>query len=175
MTSSRRRSSCAPVGQGASESLGKHNSSVSPSKSSTCAVVNPVVESDYEDFTKVEIDLDEIEDQCYVCNFALDFGDDEEVLNPKVRKGPVEPTREEIEYHNITHLPFRNWCDHCVKGKGVSNPHLKSSPQVKLIGGLHFDYWFPRDAPGKPKITVFSMRDVFFKRAYWSCCEKQRS
>ena len=32
------------------------------------------------------------------------------VLNPQL------PSKEEVEEHNMTHLPFRSWCQHCVKG-----------------------------------------------------------
>ena len=31
---------------------------------------------------------------------------------------PVEPSQAEKEEHEMTHLPFRNWCRHCVRGRG---------------------------------------------------------
>ena len=31
---------------------------------------------------------------------------------------PREPSKEEREEHEKTHLPFRNWCQHCVRGRG---------------------------------------------------------
>ena len=27
------------------------------------------------------------------------------------------PSQHDVDIHNLTHLPFRNWCPHCVKGK----------------------------------------------------------
>ena len=33
---------------------------------------------------------------------------------------PKMPTRTEIEEHNLTHLPYRSWCRHCVRGRGRS-------------------------------------------------------
>ena len=30
---------------------------------------------------------------------------------------PQAPTRKDLEEHLITHWPFRNWCDHCVRGR----------------------------------------------------------
>ena len=31
---------------------------------------------------------------------------------------PTEPTKIEKEDHDKTHLPFRNWCRHCIRGRG---------------------------------------------------------
>ena len=51
----------------------------------------------------------------YKCSPCGDFGD-----GRKMRKmlNPCLPTRAEIDEHELTHLPFRNWCEHCVKGRG---------------------------------------------------------
>ena len=35
------------------------------------------------------------------------------------------PSREEFEEHMRTHMPFRNWCAFCVKGKSKSDAHRK--------------------------------------------------
>ena len=36
----------------------------------------------------------------------------------------VQPSEAEVEQHELTHLPFRSWCRHCVhdKGKEKSTP-----------------------------------------------------
>ena len=36
----------------------------------------------------------------------------------KKMNSPMKPSREEVETHNSTHLPYRNWCRHCVRGRG---------------------------------------------------------
>ena len=36
---------------------------------------------------------------------------------------PEEPTQKEFEDHMISHMPFRAWCPHCVKGRAKSEPH----------------------------------------------------
>ena len=28
------------------------------------------------------------------------------------------PNRREVEDHNLTHVPFRSWCNHCMGGRG---------------------------------------------------------
>ena len=41
---------------------------------------------------------------------------DEAVLEARVaigRKSPKDPTRKEREEHELTHMPFRSWCEDC--------------------------------------------------------------
>ena len=38
---------------------------------------------------------------------------------------PRLPTEKEIEKHNLTHLPYRNWCSACVAAKGKDLDHRK--------------------------------------------------
>ena len=33
---------------------------------------------------------------------------------PKKMADPRKPRKEEIEAHEITHIPYRNWCEVCV-------------------------------------------------------------
>ena len=49
--------------------------------------------------------------------------DVEECHKAKAIRQPQEPTRQEIEEHELTHVPFREWCFHCCKGKTRNNPH----------------------------------------------------
>jgi hypothetical protein len=37
----------------------------------------------------------------------------------KKLKDPLMPSVEEVAEHRITHLPYRNWCRHCVRGRGI--------------------------------------------------------
>ena len=52
---------------------------------------------------------------------------------------PVLPSEAEVEQHELTHLPFRSWCRHCVRAKGKENPHRESSPSgvSKFATDLH--------------------------------------
>ena len=45
--------------------------------------------------------------------------EEEEFGQRKVKKiqDPKAPTKEEREEHEKTHLPFRNWCKHCIRGR----------------------------------------------------------
>ena len=45
---------------------------------------------------------------------------------------PKLPSEEEIKQHEITHLPYRSWCRHCVRGRGREFPHARVGDQVSL-------------------------------------------
>ena len=51
------------------------------------------------------------------------------------------PTRAEIEEHNLTHLPYRSWCRHCVRGREKEFPHKRVGEQGELPE-LHLDMCF---------------------------------
>ena len=36
---------------------------------------------------------------------------------PKRVADPKMPTQAEIDEHNLTHMPYRSWCIHCVRGR----------------------------------------------------------
>ena len=40
---------------------------------------------------------------------------------------PPEPTQDMINRHNLTHLPYRSWCPHCVAARRNNAPHLQGS------------------------------------------------
>ena len=49
----------------------------------------------------------------------------EEARVPKVRRAPKGPTQLDREQQEATHLPFRDWCAHCVRGAGNKTPHRR--------------------------------------------------
>ena len=57
---------------------------------------------------------------------------------------PRMPSRAEVEEHGKTHLPYRSWCKHCVRGRGVEEPHRKRKEEVG-IPELHMDFMFLGD------------------------------
>ena len=57
---------------------------------------------------------------------------------------PVEPTEQEVAEHFLTHLPFRNWCRHCARGRGVEIPHQKGTGE-RTLPEVHFDFCFMGD------------------------------
>ena len=43
----------------------------------------------------------------------------------KARRAPRGPTQIERELHELIHLPYRDWCGHCVRGAGEKTPHRR--------------------------------------------------
>ena len=71
---------------------------------------------------------------------------------------PRLPTDKEREDHERTHLPFRNWCYHCVRGKGRDLDHRKAVEEERGLSEYSFDYCFPGDEFGF-KLTVLVGRE----------------
>jgi hypothetical protein len=69
---------------------------------------------------------------------------------------PRLPTKAEVAEHQLTHLPFRNWCPHCVKGRGKERDHRKQEGEDRGIPEYHVDYCFPGNASGE-KLTVLAI------------------
>ena len=47
------------------------------------------------------------------------------VRRPKPARDPGQPTRMEEEEHSMSHLPYRSWCQHCVRGKARASAHRR--------------------------------------------------
>ena len=74
---------------------------------------------------------------------------------PFVKKilDPTKPSEKEVEMHNLTHLPFRNWCPHCVRAKGKDMDHRRVGDKQRGLPEFSFDYCFPGNELGY-KLTV---------------------
>ena len=61
---------------------------------------------------------------------ALEFEGEPEAetgpRNPVKVQDPQLPSEEEVKCHELTHLPYRSWCSHCVRGKGRAIDHRKT-------------------------------------------------
>ena len=68
----------------------------------------------------------------------------------KVKKiiNPVLPSSTEISEHQLSHLPYRSWCPHCVKGRAKEMGHQRQSRDVPGLAEYHIDYCFPGDEIG---------------------------
>ena len=71
---------------------------------------------------------------------------------------PRLPTQKEVEEHNRTHLPYRNWCPHCVRALGHDLDHRKSVEEERGLPEFSFDYCFPGDELGY-KLTILVGRE----------------
>ena len=96
-----------------------------------------------------------------------DFGDidDNEGVDEGASRGPKHirdirtPSQEEVERHNLTHLPFRNWCPRCMKGRGKEAPHRKSEGGRGDLPEISLDFCFPSKEDGTGMLTILAARE----------------
>ena len=75
----------------------------------------------------------------------LQTGEEEEATIPVAQRIPEEPTAEERLQHMLTHIPYRQWCQHCVAGKAKGGRHEKSSKYTREVPTVVLDYMYMRD------------------------------
>ena len=61
---------------------------------------------------------------------------------PKIMKRPYTPTRQEVEEHMATHMPFRSLCPHCVAGRAVAGPHVHGDRSSEMGITWSMDFCF---------------------------------
>ena len=68
---------------------------------------------------------------------------DEETCEAKRPPAVWVPSQAEVIKHNLTHVPFRNWGRHCVRGRAVNAPHLSKKRVEGDIPVISVDYFLP--------------------------------
>lgn len=77
--------------------------------------------------------------------------EEDEKIRGKARTAPEEPSEQEREPHEMTHLPYQAWCPHCVAGKAPNEAHRKqATEESKMIEPgevprIGIDFWFMSD------------------------------
>ena len=71
-------------------------------------------------------------------------GEEEEARAPMAPPIPITPSLKEVLEHRLTHLPYRSWCPHCVRGKGRNDRHGVSGQKGIDLGipKVVSDYFF---------------------------------
>ena len=114
-----------------------------------------------------------VEEECILCTGHagreedVRCEDEEEGAVPKKIANPRAPTKYEVEQHNLTHIPFRNWCPSCVRGKSTNNHHATKHEdpknKIEAIPTIGMDYWYmgeeDRKAQANPLLIVFDEED----------------
>ena len=77
---------------------------------------------------------------------------------PERMQNPRSPSREEREEHEKTHLPFRSWCRHCVRGRGAEEPHRRQT-MLPEIPEIHMDFMFLTEEGEDQKWTVLVVKE----------------
>ena len=54
---------------------------------------------------------------------------------------PRLPSRREVQEHELTHIPYRSWCVHWVRGAGRSDAHRRRARQDEKEREQHMTIW----------------------------------
>ena len=77
-----------------------------------------------------------------VIDKAIHENDDENLARqPRIARRPHAPTKAEVVAHMTLHAEYRDWCPHCVHGRGISHQH-RTSKNEKLGREFSLDYAF---------------------------------
>ena len=57
------------------------------------------------------------------------------------------PSEEEVARHMLSHVPFRNWCEHCVKARARRRGHRRRDEEIKKqelrkVTRIYMDYYY---------------------------------
>ena len=69
----------------------------------------------------------------------------------KVASCGTKPSQTEIDNHYVLHIPYRVWCPHCVKGKGVNTGHHKKKGLGDEEYVISIDYAYLGETEGQAK------------------------
>ena len=95
------------------------------------------------------------EDQCHPCGEDTEAGD-----RSKIRvTTPYRPSQSEVDDHNETHLPYRSWCKHCIRGRGKEASHHQQTAEERTVPEFHMDFCFPGNEDSATEhLTVLVVR-----------------
>ena len=92
---------------------------------------------------------------------------------PMKKAGPREPTKEEKEDHEKLHIPFRNWCRHCVRGRGKEEACRKDG-RTPEVAEVHLDFMFMGDEKSEKTLAMLVAKERTTK-AVMGCVAPRKS
>ena len=80
--------------------------------------------------------------------------DGEAVQVPRCMPCPRTPHPDIVARHNLTHLPYANWCPHCLAARRANNPHFQKDETFRRSNPLLvMDYCFIRNINDEDLVT----------------------
>ena len=82
--------------------------------------------------------------------------DNNEAVPVRAAPKPTRPSKAEVDEHMLSHLPFRSWCAHCIKGKSKSKRHPSTAHNTDHeLPMVTIDYMF-LNSDSSSSIQVFN-------------------
>ena len=91
-------------------------------------------------------------------------GEAEDMAPKRVAPDPGMPSPEEIDEHEVGHVPYRQWCEECVQGRGTGEPHGPSMGE-HAVPVVEFDYLFAsqKEIYTREELDEETMKNVVVK------------
>ena len=80
--------------------------------------------------------------ECHPCGDGLDGYEAGNRKTVNVNS-PYKPSEAEVDDHYLTHLPYRSWCRHCIRGRGKETSHQQQAGVEGTVPEFHMDFCFP--------------------------------
>ena len=103
----------------------------------------------------------------------VDIDGDESVQVPRGIPAPSQPSREEKERHDLTHINYRSWCPHCVFGRRNNSAHRRSHSGKRNIPLLCADSCFVRDVEDPECLSVLVGKLYPSHSLFASACDQK--
>ena len=79
------------------------------------------------------------------------------------KRSIYKPSAEEIRRYMISHVPYRSWCERCVRGKAKDSPQLhvkREEWEVEPVFTLDYTYLKIKDEGGEAAKTSGGCTDL---------------
>ena len=83
----------------------------------------------------------------------------DEAIAPRPVNKVIQPTQSEREQHNLTHLPFRDWCEDCIKGKANERNFTSVEHKPNFLPCFHADYMFMGEGETDGTTPILTLKD----------------
>ena len=106
------------------------------------------------------------EEEVEVHGEEMDVGRGEEECGkrgPERRNDPRKPSEKEVREHQMTHVPFRSWCRHCVRGQGVEEMCKRMDREDGGVPEVHLDFMFMGEEQGGKTLAFLVGRERWKK------------
>ena len=103
---------------------------------------------------------------------VVDADDGSVVQVARALPEPKTPSREEVARHNINHLPYRNWCPHCVSCRRANAAHSTKTSDNRTLPVFVCDYCFVRK-PDETLVTVLVGRLYPSRAVFAAVCDSK--
>ena len=94
----------------------------------------------------------------------------------KIKVDPLKPTKQQIDQHKSSgHVPYRNWCEECVRASGREDPHhSKGGDSENMVPMFVCDYAFLKSTTDEnDKVTLFVLKECLTKSIFSCVCPKK--